>query len=150
MTWQCKLFLFRPIWVQKARACFLYPNWSKKIIIIQTNLGTESTGVLSVPTVTKYREDKKSRLANLGTESTLPNRDERLQLIIDLKIFSCCLHRLEKRKNEISKKIKQPLVTRQCVWIILNDHMDLGPSVDRSWLFEWYKQRRILAPNQKP
>jgi hypothetical protein len=28
--------------------------------------------VLSVPTLTKYREDKKSRLANLGTESTLP------------------------------------------------------------------------------
>jgi hypothetical protein len=33
---------------------------------MQTNLGTESTGVLSVPTLTKYREDKKSRLANLG------------------------------------------------------------------------------------
>ena len=26
--------------------------------------------------------------------------------------------------------------------------MDIGPSVDKLWLFEWDKQRGILAPNK--
>jgi hypothetical protein len=52
-------------------------------------LGTESTGVLSVHTSTKYREDKKSRLANLGTESTLPFFQKTIYKvkIINLKKF---------------------------------------------------------------
>jgi hypothetical protein len=37
-----------------------------------------------------------------------------------------------------------------CPHGLFSRYMYHGPLEDRSWIFEWYTQRGILAPNQNP